>query len=365
MTTPVDAPPTSSFSLKRVLIAAIPLAIVCLIVVREFRGVERAAQEHATETVVARMMGETDAPQELAAGYADADGNLIADAPTSAEDFLDPETLTFSYVASADSTFDDATWAPFVSALAEQIGRPLQRVNYTDAGEQIRALRDGTLHVAAFSTGAAVNAVNEAGFVPFACVANGVGQYGITMKVIVPAGSEIRGLADLRGRRIAFTRPRSNSGYRAALAALLLEADLQPERDYRWGFTYGHENSIRAIAAHRSNDRNTPDAAAVASDLLDQLIRRGEVTDDAVVSIYESKPFPPAVFGYAHCLAPELQERVRAALLGLELTPAQWEATLGAPPDARLVEVSYASDWEPVRKVNKALHDTRAKLVAP
>ena len=47
---------------------------------------------------------------------------------------------------------------------------------------------------------------------------------------------------------MTFVRPRSNSGCTAALVMLMKEHDLQPERDYTWGFSYGHETSIKGIA---------------------------------------------------------------------------------------------------------------------
>ena len=58
--------------------------------------------------------------------------------------------------------------------------------------EQLRALKNGELHVTAFATGEAQGAVNEAGFVPAACFADKDGDYHYTMKIIVPADSEIK-----------------------------------------------------------------------------------------------------------------------------------------------------------------------------
>jgi phosphonate transport system substrate-binding protein len=40
------------------------------------------------------------------------------------------------------------------------------------------------------------------------------------MEIIVPADSPIKTPADLKGKKVAFTEPTSNSGYKAPLAIL-------------------------------------------------------------------------------------------------------------------------------------------------
>ena len=85
--------------------------------------------------------------------YNDADGDLVADPPTDAAKLLDPEEINFSYVASSDTEDEEETWKEFLAALERTLGRKVNLVTYTDAGEQMRALKDGELHVTAFGTG--------------------------------------------------------------------------------------------------------------------------------------------------------------------------------------------------------------------
>ena len=231
-------------------------------------------------------------------------------------------------------------------------------VKYADTGEQLRALGDGQLHVTAFGTGAVPSAVNESGFVPLACFADADGNYGYRMKIIVPADSKHQEVSEIRGQRMTFTRPRSNSGYKAALAMLLAEHELQPERDYAWGFSYGHEKSITGIAAGEF------EFASVASDLLDGMIAQGDIAADSIRTIYESESFPPGVFGYAHRLTPQLREGVRRALLELSLEGTEIQSRYGGGTAARLAEVDYQADWEPVRKVDDAVRGARQQYVA-
>jgi hypothetical protein len=84
-------------------------------------------------------------------------------------------------------------------------------------------MRSGRLHVAAVNAGGNPTAVNCAGLVPFAMMAAKDGSFGYEMEIIVPADSPAKTPADLKGRKMAFTAPTSNSGYKAPVA--ILEAD--------------------------------------------------------------------------------------------------------------------------------------------
>jgi phosphonate transport system substrate-binding protein len=292
----------------------------------------------------------------LDAKYQDADGDLVADAPAEA-DCIDPDVIAFSYVASSDADEDEETWKELLAALKEKLGRDVELKSYTDTGEQMRALASGDLHITAFGTGEAESAVNEAGFVPLACAADQNGGYRYTMKMIVPADSPIQKVEDIKGRSIKFVRPRSNSGCTAALVVLMEKHDLQPERDYKWGFSYGHETSIEGIAKKRSGF----EAAAVASDILERMLAAGDVTEDSIRTIYESEPFPPGVLGYAYNLKPQLRDGVREVLLGFD-----WEGTgvakeFGPQGAVKFAAVNYKDDWAPVRDIRQSGVDMLAQ----
>lgn len=131
-------------------------------------------------------------------------------------------------------------------------------VRYADPGEQLRAFEKGDLYVTGFATGEVPRAVNEYGFIPVACFADADGNFSYSMKFIVPADSPIKGLKDIKGKRMTFVRPRSNSGCTAPLVLLMKEYNLRPERDYDWGFSYGHENSIKALRKVGFQPRPSP-----------------------------------------------------------------------------------------------------------
>ena len=98
---------------------------------------------------------------------------------------------------------------------------------------EIEAMRSGRLHVAGFNTGSNPIAVNCAGFVPFAIMGSQGRQFGYEMEIIVPADSPIKTPADIKGKKVAFTSPTSNSGFKAPSAILKAEFNLEANRDYR------------------------------------------------------------------------------------------------------------------------------------
>lgn len=178
------------------------------------------------------------------------------------------------------------------------------------------------------------------------------------MKIIVPADSAVKKVEDLKGGRFTFVRPRSNSGCTAALVMLMKKHDLQPERDYKWGFSYGHDKSIEGVAAKRF------EAAAVASDILAQMVADGKVAEDSIRVIYESEPFPPAVVGYAYNLTPELRNGIKQALLEFDWKGSGLEKKYGPAGSVKLAAVNYKNDWAPVRDIRQSGGEMLAQLGA-
>ena len=130
------------------------------------------------------------------------------------------------------------------------------------------------------------------------------------MKVLVPADSPIKDLADVKGHKVTFTRPDSNSGCKALLVLLRDEHDMQPDRDYTWGFSLGHEDSIKGVAAKEFEvgARGQRHSGAHGG-------TRAKSIRNAFRSIHESERFPPATIGIVYNLTPELRDAIRETLL--------------------------------------------------
>src|SRR3546814_2977846 len=98
-----------------------------------------------------------------------------------------------------------------------------------------------------------------AGFVPFAMMAAADGSFGYEMEIIVQADGPIQSVADLKGRKVAFTAPTSNSGFKAPSALLKSEFGLDPEKDFTAEFSGNHDNSVLGV------DHKDYDAATIAN----------------------------------------------------------------------------------------------------
>lgn len=277
--------------------------------------------------------------------YADGDGDLIADPPKDPARLVDPPTLTFCYVAVEDPGPFEEAFKDLMAHVAQATGKRVEYLEVGSTNEQLRALRDGALHVTGFNTGGVPIAVNACGFVPVSLLAGPDDGGFYKMQVIVRANSLIRALSDLRGHELTLTDASSNSGYKAPLV-LLRDAGLVPGRDYGIRYSLSQDASIEGIA---SGDY---EAAAVASDVLTRAVAAGKIKPEQFRVIHESGQFPSAALGYAHNLKPELAAKVREALLKFDWAGTSMSAYFNKAGKTRFVPADYKKDWEAVRRID-------------
>jgi phosphonate transport system substrate-binding protein len=336
-----------------VLLVVAPVAILGLGAYLWSSTLEPAARSQMSENVFARILSANLITSRSPMQYEDKDGDLLADPPRDAEKTLAPEVLMFSYVAAETESVPKDAWKPLLDALAEKTGRKVDYIHYTAVGEQLEALQNGALHIAGLNTGIVPAAVQRDGFIPLCTFGREDGTYGYTMQVIVPADSKIKRIADLKGHKVTFTRPDSNSGCKALLMLLKDQHDLRPDRDYEWGFSLDHEASIQGVAAKKF------EAAPVASDILERMMQKEEIDPAAIRSIYESERFPPATLGCVYNLSPEIMTGVREALQGFSLVGTDLEGEFG--DDAtKLVPVDYKNDWANARRIDQLALQARS-----
>ncbi len=286
--------------------------------------------------------------------HPDKDGDLVADSPDDPQKCIKPDVLLFSFVASETDTVPESAWKELLAALKQKTGHEVKYVHYNTADEQLAALNKGELHIAGLNTGLVPVAVQRDGFVPLCTFGHDDGTYGYTMQVIVPADSPIKKLADLKGHKITFTRADSNSGCKALLMLLKDKENMQPERDYDWGFSTDHDLSVKGVASKQY------EAAPVASDILQRMEEKGEVEDKAVRKVYESDRFPPATIGYVYNLSPEIRTAIRETLVGFNLKGTGLQGQMGADA-TKLVPVDYKKDWESARRIDQLAAEARTK----
>jgi phosphonate transport system substrate-binding protein len=355
---------TNSLSIRRIAAVVVPIIIVALVWTYWWSTrVEADARSAMESDMLADMLGRVSQDGAPATRLSDKDGDLIADAPTDPTQLQDPETSVFSYIAEGDeseieqdSRRGQRVWNELLEAIAKQTNRKIAYRHFSGSDEQLTAFGNGEVHVLGLNTGAVDVAVEHFGFVPICALGNADGTYGYTMKIIAPSSKVVRNAAELRGRKVTFVRPNSNSGFKAAFVYLMDAHGLLPERDYQWSFSLDHEKSIRDVVEQKT------DAAAIASDVLARLVNTGEVDKAAIATIYESESFPPATIGFAYNLKPELQDAIQQSMLGFDWSDTELQSEFGPMGAEKFVAVNYKDDWANIRRIERSIDKARSGL---
>jgi phosphonate transport system substrate-binding protein len=283
---------------------------------------------------------------DLDKAYCDRNGDLVADAPTDPKQLVNPSTLIFAYTPVEDPAVYAKAWDGFIKHMEKLTAKKVVFFPVQSNAAQIEAMRSGRLNVAGFNTGSVPIAVNCAGFVPFAIMGTQTGQFGYEMEIIVPADSAIKTPADLKGKKVAFTSPTSNSGFKAPSAILAADFNLLADRDFTPVFSGKHDNSVIGVA------NKDYDAAAIANEVMFRMFERKVVDRAKIRSIYKSETFPTTGYGYAYNLDTKLVDKIKDAFFTFP-----WEgSTLKAEfkNEDRFVPITYQKDWSVIRKIDAA-----------
>lgn len=359
----IPTPGHPKFRLRRVLTVLLPLVLLIVAAILYWNRTIEAEAREQSEKVTLKKLGlahvEKLEPKQLAKGLADADGNLVADPPQDPAQFVDPETLVFSYIGGEDSARQKEVWQEFTAALAAATGKPVEYLILQTPEAQLDALKSGKLHVTAFNTGNVPMAVRDGGFVPDVTFADAQGKVGHRMKFLVPANSKITKPEQLRGERIAFVNRRSNSGFKAPMLYLMKELGLQPLRDFDVLFTYSHDESIAGIA------NKSYAAAPVASDILARAEARGDIRPEQYRVLKESELFPSAALGHVYNLKPELVASLQRVYKDFVWIGTGLEKEFGPSGIVKFSPADYKQQWALIREIDEALGPDPAFSTGP
>jgi phosphonate transport system substrate-binding protein len=283
---------------------------------------------------------------DLDTKYCDENGDLLADTPTDASQWLDPDTLIFSYTAVEDPSVYENVFKELMDHIAKKTGKQVKWYGPESYAAQVEAMRSGRLHISGFAAGATVYGVNLAGFHPAAMMGNKDGTFrGYQLWLIVPKDSDIKTVQDLKGRKVAHVTPSSNSGNQAP-RALFKEMGVEPDVDYKVIYSGKHDNSIMGVV------NGDYDAAPVASTVMQRMIERGVFDQSAVRVIWKSDQFPGTSYGYIYNLSPKLQEQVKEAFLTFDWTGSGLAKDFGKRADC-FIPVDYQKHWKVIRTIQK------------
>ena len=283
---------------------------------------------------------------DLDKAYCDRNGDLVADTPAESKQLINPSTLIFAYTPVEDPALYSKVWDGFIKHAENVTGKKVVFFPVQSNAAEIEAMRSGRLHIAGVSTGPTPIAVNCAGYVPFAIMGTQSGTFGYEMEIIVPADSPIKTPADLKGKKVAFTSPTSNSGFKAPSAILESDFSLKAERDFTPVFSGKHDNSVLGVA------NKDYDAAAIANEVMVRMFERKVVDKAKIRTIYKSETFPTTSYGIAHNLDPALAAKIKEAFFSFPWEGSALKAEFKT--EDRFVPITYQKDWSVIRKIDAA-----------
>lgn len=237
-------------------------------------------------------------------------------------------------------------------AIGAMISPEITRVYYQDLLELIAAKTGRRAVFSQRRTYAEINELVKAHEVDVALVcsgpyASGHAEFGMELLAapvahgqqvyhsyfIVPSNSPAKALADLRGKRFAFTDPHSNTGYLVPNYVLARQNETPATFFSETFFTNSHDNSIRAVA------EGLTDGAAVDSLIWEFMNNVDPIITRKTKIITKSPPFgiPPVVVHPD--LDPDLKRQLKAAFLSID-------GDLKATPLLRQIQIERFAEAE-------------------
>ena len=174
--------------------------------------------------------------------------------------------------------------------IEKRFGQPVQLVDRLNYSETNRLLETGEIDAAFVCSGPYVEGKKRFGLQMLAMPL--VNKKPIYQSyIIVPLNSPARKFEDLRGKVFAFVDPKSNTG-KLVPTYMLAKRNETPQHFFsKTQYTYGHDNSIRAVA------ERLVDGAAIDGLIWEYLaLKTPELTAKTRI-LYRSEPFgiPPFV----------------------------------------------------------------------
>jgi phosphonate transport system substrate-binding protein len=207
----------------------------------------------------------------------------------------------------------------------------------------IEAVKSGKAQLAQVNPGLVAQLATAGHPGPFAVPGNKASgkKNSYKLLLITRLDSGLTKPTDLKGKKVAHTTPTSNSG-NLAPRALFPAIGLTPDQDYEVVFSNGHERSISGVL------HGFYPGAAVASDLFQRMVIKGEVRASSFRVLWESEPFMTESWIMGTDVPADVQARVRKCSSSYSFSPKL--RTLLAGNDT-LLPVVFEKDFATVMDV--------------
>jgi phosphonate transport system substrate-binding protein len=209
----------------------------------------------------------------------------------------------------ADGGTEDGTRAdfqPVFNAVARSTGLSFTLRVGQSYNAVVEAMCSGSADIAFFGPVSYVQA-RQRGCAELLAVAVENGKSTYYAGIFARTDSGIKGIADLKGRSLAFGDINSASAFVFPMA-MILDAKIDPVRDLKSiRLTGSHANSLAALT------QNQVDAASLSFESFEKAVNQGAVSSKDVMVVARSVAIPNPPLGMNTKLSAELKQRLKAA----------------------------------------------------
>lgn len=240
---------------------------------------------------------------------------------------------------------DPAKLTPAYQTVAEALGKELDcpvEVSVVDSySAEVLAMKNGQMELGQFGPMGYVFAKDKANAKAVASFGTADGKLSTyTGGIYVPRDSDIKTVADLRGRSLGLAEPGSTSG--DALPRYALRQAGMQDSDVTIEYAGGHPEALLALK------NGKVEAAEINSQQLATSTAEGQFDESQYRKIWTSEPIPNDPITVSGSTSPEFQEAVRKALTNLPADAVEQAAQyLDVEPAGQLIAVTE-KDYQPL-----------------
>lgn len=197
----------------------------------------------------------------------------------------------------------------FVSYLSKKTGLQVEPFVGADYTAVVEALNSGQLDVAWFGPSEYVLATDvvKSGVEAFASAVQAEGTVPYRSIFITRTDAQINGLADMKGKSIAFTDPASTSGHIFGRYSLVQQGYKPDEYFKQLIYSGSHDACLLAVK------NKQVDVAVISSRKLPGFIKSGIVAENEIKTVFESVEIPEDPITYRKDLPQDVKDKLKAA----------------------------------------------------
>ena len=242
---------------------------------------------------------------------------------------------------------------PMRAYLEKQLGRPVKVFQATDYAGVIEGMKKDRVDIAWFGPLSYVLAEQEAGAEAFAVGVRTTGQSTYKSVFVVPNGSSIKSLKDLKGKSVAFVDPASTSGSLVPSYLVKKETGQMPQ-EFFGKLTYAGSHDAAELAVKNK----TVDAAADNDITYEKMLSKGLITKESNRILVESEPLPGSPLVYRNDLDEATKGKIKESILN-----AHKDIKVTGYGDIMRYDAVTPTDYQKIRDIVKDLGLTRDKML--